>query len=296
MKEKEINFKNSTTGKKIFIIFSSLPYIWLLSSILFFFIAVFIAPKFWDQYSGSLAGEWNLQLNPVFGFAGIIVYFLEPVIWHNIINSKGTTTKEFEKEEEPGQSTVVVLLKFILTLTSGMILAVPYLFFIIIKPGLRALILYTSLSFFGKVNNNSGLLLFFIIIVSIDCIIYYIDLLAPKWKYNPGKLMGGFIRFNQNRSTAVITNILLIIHTALIYTLLLNLVYAELIARPDNKSPVYLGIWWLILTVYCRVSFTKPNSADLLFFLTMKRRVLLINFLALAISYISFIWPFYFVS
>lgn len=267
---------------------------WLLSSILFFFIASVVAPQFWHQLSLTMPGAKHLPVNRVFGFAGILVYFLEPITWHYNAFIRKEETKEPAQKDRSRQSKLSMFIEVVLSLVAGMLIAVPYIFLLIFKPVLRAIILYTSLMYLGNMDDKSPLYQFFVITVSIDVLLYYLNLAAPKWKYNPVLVLSGFIGLHQHRMIKFIAGLLLVIHTALIYTLLLNVVFYNAKAHPEKTQIETLFLWWFILTVYCRASFTNPDNGYVFSFLFMNRVQLLINILALVISFVGFIWPFYF--
>jgi len=84
----------------------------------------------------------------------------------------------------------------------------------------------------------------------------------------------------------------LIIHTSLIYTLLLTMVYLDINKHPEKLKLENLALWWLILTVYSRMTFITENIDTSL--KNIPLRVVLLIILSLIISFISFIWPFYF--
>lgn len=270
------------------------PFTWLLSSILFFFIASIIAPQFWHQLSLSTPGAKNLPVNKVFGIAGIIIYFLEPLTWHYYAFLRNKETKEPVQKDRSNQSKLSMAIEFGLSLAAGMIIAIPYIMLLIFKPVLRALILYTSLMYLGSMDDKSALYQFFVIAVSIDVLLYYLNLAAPKWKYNPVHAINRFIGLHQHRLIRIIAGFLLVIHTALVYTFLLNVMYYDAKAHPEKIQIETLIFWWFILTVYSRASFTNPDNGYVFSYIYMNRVQLLINILALSISFLSFIWPFYF--
>jgi hypothetical protein len=273
--------------------YSSLPVTWLISSILFFFIASVVAPVFWSQFNRVDSKTELTTLNIILGISGIIVYLLEPVIWFNNIHA---TDKEKVVVEDETVSEKYSLTSFIADLlVNGVLLifiGIPYLFLAWFKPVLRAMILFVSLSFLNVGNGNVGENPLFQFPVIIDVLLYYLNVIAPEWKYNPVKLISGLIIIKNRRLARYTGSILLIIHTALIYTLLLTMVYYDINKHPQNLKLENLALWWLILTVYSRMAFITENVDTSL--KKIPRRVFVLIVLSLIISFISFMWPFYF--
>jgi hypothetical protein len=133
-----------------------------------------------------------------------------------------------------------------------------------------------------------------IIPVMTDILLYYVDMIAPKWKFNPVNALVSLIKIKNRKVARNTGSVLLIIHTALIYALLLNVVYYDINHHPENLNLTSLALWWLILTVYSRMSFISDDIDVTEALRSIPKRVLLINLLALVISFIGFIWPFYF--
>jgi hypothetical protein len=173
-------------------------------------------------------------------------------------------------------------------------MVLPYVVIIIFKPVLRAMILYVSLSFLNVGSGNLGEHPFFVIIVTADILLYYLGMIAPKWKFNPVHFLARLIKI-KNREVARFTgSVLLIFHTALIYTLLLNLVYFDIQQHPEKLNLKNFAGWWLILTVYSRMSFISDDFDVGETLKNTPKRVLLIDILTLILSFVSFLWPFYF--
>lgn len=276
------------------VLHTPLPYSWLLSSVLFFFIATMVAPQFWQQLSLATPGAKNLPANNALGFTGIIVYLLEPFTWHYYALRSKNETKKPVLNDSCRQSILVLLCKASLSLAAGIFIAVPYIFLLIFKPVLRALVLYTSLLYLGNMNEKSALYQFFVVTVSFDVIFYYLNLMAPKWKYNPGNAFSKFFCQPGNKVLINPASLLLVIHTAFIYTLLLCVVVYNAHSHLGKPHIGTLFLWWFILTVYIRASFSHPDNGYAFSFLYLSRVQTLINILALIISFIGFIWPFYF--
>lgn len=281
--------------KKISSSQSPLPFTWLLSSILFFFIATVVAPLFWPQLDkvDKITEQTALHIN--LGISGIIVYLLEPIIWHNTIYG----TDEKKVVEKPvtdvnKESWFSLITDLIISTALGLLISLPYVCILIFKPVLRAMILYVSLSFLNVGSGNLGSHPLFVIIVTADILLYYVGMIAPKWKFNPVNFLARLIKNKNRRAARYAGSILLIIHTALIYALLLNVVYYDIIQYPAKLNLKNLALWWLILTVYSRMSFITDDFEVNEIFKNVPLRIILINMLALAISFISFIWPFYF--
>jgi hypothetical protein len=275
--------------------YSPLPITWLISSILFFVIASVVAPVFWSQFNRVDSKTELTSLNIILGISGIIVYLLEPVIWFNNIHA---TEKEKAVAEDKTIPEKEGWLSFIANLmVTGVFLiliGIPYFLLAWFKPVLRAMILFVSLSFLNVGAGNVGEHPLFVFPVILDVLLYYLHAIAPDWKYNPVKLISGLIIIKNRTLARYAGSILLIIHTALIYSLLLTMVYYDMNRHPEKLTLKNLALWWLVLTVYSRMSFITDDIDVTEALRNIPKRILLITLLTLIISFIGFIWPFYF--
>jgi hypothetical protein len=273
-----------------------LPVAWLISSILFFLISSVVAPVFWSQLDKVDKPANLTTLNIILGISGIIVYCLEPIIWHNniygVAEQKPVPVKlQPEKTEKNWFSFITgTIISLIVVLFIGM----PAMVLAMFKPVLRAMILYVSLSFLHIGSGNTGEHPLFVIMVTADIFLYYIGMIAPNWKYNPVNVLVRLIKIKNEIAARYTAGILLIIHTALIYSLLLSMVYADINHHPEKLNLGNLALWWFILTLYSRMSFISNDIDVNVTLRNIPGRILLINLLALVISFIGFIWPFYF--
>jgi len=293
MSEENYSLQKPNLGSKIKWFISSMPYAWLLSSILFLLITSVVAPMFWPQMDNK-AVTGLTAINWIFGIAGILIYFSEPIIWHiNLLTQEINSKKESKsagENKEPFMDLLVYIGEIILLL----IVMLPGIVIFMFKPVLRAMILYTSLSFLGSLKEGTNLYTLFSIVVTLDILMYYLEMAAPDWKYNPMNLIFRKIKLKNIMAAKIAANMLLIIHTALIYSLLLSVVYYDMYKHPANLNLKNLTLWWLILTIYNRMSFVSGNIKEAVSIENTSKRILLVNFLALIIFYIAFIWPFYF--
>ncbi len=273
-----------------------LPFTWLIGSILFFFIATVVAPYFWSHLGRVDSNSRHSSLNIIWGISGILVYILEPLIWHNNIYGK---PKEPGPDIEAGpqmnqQSWFSLISELVISLVLGLLIILPYVGLLIFKPVLRAMILFVSLGFLQAGNGNLGEYPLFVIPVTADIFLYYLDMIAPNWKYNPVRALAGAIKI-RNRSAARFTgSVFLIIHTALIYSLLLTVIYYDFNQHPEKLRLKTLAGWWLLLTIYTRLSFITDDFDPVAVVKNMPVQTRVILVLGFAISFISFIWPFYF--
>jgi hypothetical protein len=295
MKEANYSIQKPSIDRKIVWFFSSLPFVWLISSILFFFIASVVAPLFWPQLDKVNTKTQLTTLNIILGMSGILVYILEPFIWHNNIfrsaKEKSIVPKDFAGKNE---SRFSMIAKLVISSAFGFLIMIPYLFTLFFKPVLRAMILYVSLSFLNIGHGNLGEHPLFVIPVIADILFYYLNMIAPNWKFNPINVITGIIKIKDRSAARYIGSIFLIIHTALIYALLLGVVYYDVNRHPEKLDLRMLAWWWLILTVYTRSAFIADNFDIVKLFESMSRKDILLNILAFGISFSSFIWPFYF--
>ncbi len=271
-----------------------LPITWLFSSILFFLIVTVAGPDFWlqpdkaEQVPRAATGNW------LFGLAGIIVYFSEPVIWRFLLLRANQDAGVQDNNDDPLEEGVFQkLLSALASILFTLIIMLPTMVLSLFKPVFRALVLYTSLGNFGSMRDDTPLYKFFIVIVTIDILLYYLDGFAPEWKYNPVNALTKRMRLLPKPLTGHLANLLLVIHTALIYTLLLGVVAYDISHHPEKNKFATLALWWFILTVYTRLAFISANGDHQSFIKNISLRIALITFITLTISFISFIWPFY---
>jgi hypothetical protein len=297
MKEENYCIQKPSIDRKNIGFISSLPYVWLFSSILFLLIATIVAPLFWPQLDRVDAKTQITTLNITLGISGILVYVLEPFIWHNkILRSAKEKSGLTKTNADKNESWLSMIAKLVISLALGLLITLPYLFTLFFKPVLRAMILYVSLSFLNIGHGNLGEHPLFVIPVIADILLYYLNMMAPDWKFNPINVITGAINLKNRNAVQYFGSLFLIIHTALIYALLLAIAYYDFNRHPEILNLKTLSWWWLILTVYTRMSFVTDDFDIVEFFESMSRKDRLLNILALSISFISFIWPFYFAS
>lgn len=263
----------------------------------FLLITTIIAPLFWPQLDRVDAKTQVTTLNIVLGISGILVYVLEPFIWHNkILRAKKEKSIAQIKNADKSESWLSMIVKLVFSFGLGLLIMIPYLFTLFFKPVLRAMILYVSLSFLNIGHGNLGEHPLFVIPVTADILLYYLNMMAPDWKFNPINVITGAIKLKNRNAVQYFGSLFLIIHTALIYALLLGIAYYDFNHHPEKLDLKTLSWWWLILTVYTRMSFVTDDFDIIKFFESMRRKDILLNILALVISFISFIWPFYLAS
>lgn len=268
---------------------------WLFSSILFFLIVTIAGPDFWlqldkvEQVPRISAGNWLI------GIAGIIVYISEPAIWRFLLLHANQDAGILDHNDDPLEAGVShKLLSALSSILFTLIIMLPAIVISIFKPVFRALILYTSLGYLGSMKDDTPLYKIFVVIVALDILLYYLDGFAPEWKYNPVTALTQRMHFLKKPFAGYLANILLVIHMALIYTLLLGVVSYDLSRHPEKGRLETLALWWLILTLYTRLAFISAENDQQVLIKNIRPRVVLIIIITLAISFISFIWPFYF--
>ena len=272
-----------------------LPVTWLFSSILFFFIATIAGPAFWPQMDKADQAPDLSASNWLLGIAGIIVYFSEPLIWHFHLLPVFENRDSGDSDDETSPTSVLrSILSTLASIIFTIVILLPAMVLSLFKPVFRALILYTSLSYFGSMRDDTPLYKFFAVVVTVDILLYYLDMLAPEWKYNPVNMLVKRMRFQNKSLTGFLANSLLVIHTALIYTLLLGVVWYDISLHPEKLKLEKLALWWLILTIYTRLSFISGEDNQQVPLKNLSITIVLITIITLAISFISFIWPFYF--
>jgi hypothetical protein len=276
--------------------FSPLPISWLISSILFYFISSVVAPLFWPQLNVVDKSTEPSILNIVLGISGILIWLLEPFIYHNNIYRSEVVKSDTpgEHSEKKGMSLFSLIASTIVMTVVAIFAAGPYVAILIFKPVFRAIVLWVSLSFLNIGDGNTAAHPLFFIPVVADVFLYYIGMIAPKWTLNPVNRIINFITFKKRDLSRIAGSLLLIIHTALIYALLQNVVYYDFNKHPGKLDLKMLAWWWLFLTIYTRMSFLTDDFDLFEIIRTTPRRVIIITVIGLVISFISFIWPFYF--
>jgi len=272
-----------------------IPIAWLISSILFFLIVNVVAPVFWPQLANVGNPAELSALNILLGISGIVVYVTEPFIWH--IYKYGAEKREPEEKKETGikkEGRLLLVTGLVISTALELLISLLYIFIIIFKPVFRSMILYVSLSFLNRDSGNLGESPLFVIPVTTDILLYYLDMMAPEWKFNPVNVINRLIKIRNMRLAFYTGSILLIVHTALIYAFLLNVVYDDIYHHPEELKLKNLALWWLMLTVYTRLSFLTDEVDVAGILKGSSKKFWIINIIALLLSLIGFIWPYYF--
>lgn len=272
------------------------PLTWLLGSGLFFFIVVVLGPSLWTSLEKPGGAPTHNAANRTLAWMGLIAYFTEPLIWHYalLLNAQRIAVQSslsLQRMKSTGSSMGDKLFSFAMALFWAM----PAAVFFIFKPVLRALLLFLSLAFLGDVqapgNSWNG---FFNIVVALDIFFYYLCRLAPNWKYNPINILLRIVVIRSSRPARLIADLLLILHTALISSLLLTLMYVGFRLEGHETSLRTLAGWWLALTLYNRLSLNPGREDETVELRQIRKEAVLLEVLQLGVSFLAFIWPFYF--
>lgn len=272
------------------------PLAWLLGSVLFFFIVVVLGPQLWAGLESPGSAPTHSTANQVLAWMGLIAFFTEPLIWHYILLLRArNTTRQLTLSLQGVTPRAQSGWNYLYTLAISFFWALPTAVFFIFKPILRALLLFLSLSFLGDVQapgNNWNL--FFNVAVATDIFLYYLCRLAPNWKYNPVNMLLRVFVIRNSRAARLTADLLLILHTAMTSSLLLSIMYASF--QTAGQAPAFrtLAGWWLALTLYNRLSLQPGREDDTTDMRRPPVKVILLEALQLGVSFLAFLWPFYF--
>jgi hypothetical protein len=170
----------------------------------------------------------------------------------------------------------------------ALLVSFPFSILMIFKPIFRALILYSSFNYLHWLGADGNKMWLFNLIVALDILFYYIGLFFPSWKNNPLRWLGSLLQVNSQSWLRLLPRFLMILHAAIIYSLLLNLAH-HTIASITNASDWYVVIsYWILFTVYTRFSFL-PDDFDLIETLNkMPLKFILFNLLIFWIVVLEF--------
>lgn len=272
-----------------------LPFAWLFSSIFFFLISSVIAPMFWVQFDYVDQFANSTPLNLLLGLGGIFIYCSEPFIWHNLYgNQIPAATDEKSQTAVTTESWFSLLGRLLLYGVMGLLIAAPYVGIMIFKPIFRAMILYVSLRLLNVIGVDIWVHPLFIVPVVFDILLYYFGQFLPAGKFNPIPALTRWIKIKNPIPARILTNITIIAYTALIYSLLLHVFHHDIQQNPDHLSLKNLSWWWWCLTVYVYIPRIPDDFDADEFFASIPNKTMILTGLSIIISYLSFIWPFYF--
>ena len=172
----------------------------------------------------------------------------------------------------------------------------PIMVFTLFKPVFRALILLTSFSYLGLPGGESRL---FVILVMSDILLYYINMIFPKWGLNPAQITAVFFRIKQKPLLLRICTLFYIFYTAVIYFFISGIGYD---IEPGHhyvkgEREILLIFSWVLATIFTRLpfiinAFEGINITD--YFKKMPWRHIVFQIIILAISFIAYMWRFWF--
>jgi len=171
-------------------------------------------------------------------------------------------------------------------------IGMPYGVLVAARPVIRAGILYTG---FHLLRLGGGESAPFVIIVMADMGLYYSSLLWPNWSGHPSKKLAASAFFKK-RSVHVAGGILFIFYTALICTCFVMITYSDVAKHKANgETLIMLLFFWYLLTLYVRMDFLSNNIDHIWKSIrAMPVGNLLLGLLTLSISFIGFMWRYWF--
>ncbi len=273
--------------------YSPITITWFIASVVFYIISKWISPFFWNGIEQVYQNTTLTNADILLGIAGILAFIIEPVIWQNNIYAASVEpAKSMPFKPAILQPWWKDALEMFVSLLVALLVSFPFSILMIFKPIFRALILYSSFNYLhlmGPTGNEMGL---FNLIVGLDVLFYYLGMVFPSWKYNPLRLLGSLLHINSQSWVQILPKFLMILHAAIIYSLLLNLTHYSINSVTSSEDWYMLTMYWILFTVYTRFSFL-PDDFDLLLTLkTMPLKYIVINIFIFGLSYWSFLQPF----
>ena len=270
---------------------------WLAGTILFLLfynIAIPYLLESIDTYNPATGVTAN---NLLFGICGLFIYFIEPLVHYSFTNQHqkpiGDTTikKALDIIPESISESINNYVTDFFRLIGIALLGMPYMVLLWFKPVLRALILLES---FSLLNLGGGESRWFVIIVMTDIFLYYANLVFPNWKHSPGRVIARSALFNKPVVLAI-GRFSSIIFTAIICTAFATGAYQQAGYAKVKGEEVIILIWfWYLLTLYVRMDYIRSNIDNLYETIkAMPRRNLLLNILILVISFVGFMWRYF---
>ncbi|MEP7237095.1 MAG: hypothetical protein ABI685_04505 [Ferruginibacter sp.] len=271
--------------------------VWLLSTLLFCLFTGTIAPLYISLGNGKQAASTD-TLHKILGVIGICAYLIVPV-YLTVFNNPEEDEKPNKRSGSSGKSSILLdgqgLIASIINTALSVIIGLPVMALTFFKPVLRALILLTSFSYLGLPGGESRL---FVIIVMSDILLFYINMIFPKWGINPAEIAAVAFRIKKRPLLLNIGTVFYIFYTALIYFFISSIGY--------NKEPwhhyvkgereVLLIGSWVMATIFTRLPFiiNAIDGIDIIGYLKkMPGRYLIFQIAILVISFIAYMWPYF---
>lgn len=281
----------SSPSNQVFLLY------WLAGAVLFFLFNNLAIPYLLGSIDPYDAAEGLTGNNLFFGICGLFIYLIEPLVHYsfngqeqNVNDSKKPTVFEKRLPNVNTDNIFLLGIKFLLSAVF-FLFAMPYMILVWLRPVFRALILLES---FSLLNLGGGESRLFVIIVMTDILLYYLNLFFPNWKHSPGRMIARFAWFNQPVVYSI-CQFLSIVYTAIICTAFATGSYLQTASIHDKAEQLIILIWfWYLLMLYVRMNYLGKNIDNLYEAIkTMPRRNLLLNILTLVISFVAFMWRYF---
>lgn len=267
---------------------------WFIASLIFYIISKWITPFFWKGIEQVYENTSLTTVDALMGMAGILAFIIEPVIWQNNIYAAAVhPEKSLPAKPVLQQAWWRDGFDMLVAMLVALLVSFPFSILMIFKPIFRALILYSSFNYLHLLGDTGNKMWLFNLLVGLDILFYYVGLFFPSWKYNPLRLLGTVLQVNTQSLLRFLPKGLMILHAAIIYSLLLNLSHHTINQLDAAEDWYTLTFYWGLFTVYTRFSFL-PDDFDLILTLnTMPWKYLVFNLIIFGLSYWSFLQPFF---
>jgi multisubunit Na+/H+ antiporter MnhG subunit len=271
--------------------------VWVLSTILFCFFSSTIAPLYisFDKVTETAPVD---TIHKVLGIIGICSFLIVPV-YLTIFKEPYEDEKADKKSTSWGTRFTLIegqgLIASIINTAIAAVIGLPIIALTFFKPIFRALILLISFSYLGLPGGESRL---FVIIVMSDILLWYINMIFPKWGFNPAEIAAVVFRVKKRPVLLNICTLFYIFYTALIYYFLSSMGYNSEPGYQDIKGEreILLVASWIFATIYIRLPFilNALEALDIIGYLKkIPGRYIFFHVIILAISFIAYMWPYF---
>ena len=272
--------------------------VWLLSTVLFCLFSSIIAPLFISLDKVTNVPPTDV-MHQILGVIGICTYFIVPV-YTTIYDLPVEDEKPYKRNRSSGTGSIFNdgqgLISWFINSVLLFIIGGPIMIFSFFKPVFRAFILLTSFSYLGLPGGESRL---FVIIVMSDILLYYINMIFPKWGFNPAKIAAVFLRIKQKPLLLKICTVFYIFYTAVIYFFISGIGYY---IEPGHhyvtgEREILLLFSWALATIFTRLPFIINGFEGINitgYFKKMPWKNIVFQIIVLAVSFIAYMWRFWF--
>lgn len=256
---------------------------WLLTTLLFMLLSG-MAPVFWSASFTNSQPSYDTQ-HIILGVTGIFAFLIEPLVL-KIYEQPETTKRDNRKTVNGRPGSLLSLVNWALLL----LLAGPAAVLNIIRPVLRALLLYTCFIYLNLGGGESRL---FVTVVMLDIVLYYCGMFSSKLS-----LPGFVVRYFNIKAHPLLLGIgtvFFIFYTALVYSFIASIGYYKTPGHINlpGEQEILLLFSWILATLYIRLPYLPGDVSDLAgYFYKIPKRYFIFQAILLAVSFIAYIWPY----